>query len=390
MNQGKYIFSQLLDLVSRYEFDQCVNRYNGDFRVKKFNCWEQFLVMSFAQLSFRESLREIEYCLGSIQTKLYHCGIKSRIARSTLSKANENRSWKIYADYANGLMRIAAPLYKGENKLAKELNSIIYAFDSTTISLCLSLFPWATYSSKRKAIKVHVLLNVNGSIPEFVSVTTGNRQDMLMMDSISYAAGCFYVIDKAYVHYKRLYRIEQCKAFFVTRAKQNMSYVVKEKRKTKGQPGIIKDEMVQLRRWHTRRWYPVNIRRIEYLDEATGKYLIFLTNNLQLDATIIAKLYKERWKVELFFKWIKQNLRIKKFFGNSENAVKTQIWIAVCDYLLIAIIKKRLKLDIPLNRVMQILSVSLFERCDIKELFYQQEAKIISKLPSLFENLTGQ
>ena len=390
MNQGKYVFSQLLDLVSRYEFDQCVCRYNGNFRVKKFNCWEQFLVMSFAQLSFRESLREIEYCLGSVQRKLYHCGIRSRIARSTLSKANENRSWKIYADYANELMRIAVPLYKGENKLAKDLNSIIYAFDSTTISLCLSLFPWATYSSKRKAIKIHVLLNIDGHIPEFVSVTTGNRQDMLMMDSITYAAGCFYVVDKAYVHYKRLYRIEQSKAFFVTRAKQNMSYVVKEKRKTKGQPGIIKDEMVQLRRWHTRRWYPENIRRIEYQDEATGKYLTFLTNNLQLDAVTIAKLYKERWKVELFFKWIKQNLRIKRFYGNSENAVKTQIWIAVCNYLQIAILKKRLRLNQTLNMVMQILSVSLFEKCDKRDLFFDQEAKIVSKLPSLFDHLTGQ
>jgi IS4 transposase len=390
MNQGKYVFSQLIELVSRYEFDQCVNRYKGDFRVKRFYCWEQFLVMSFAQFSFRESLRDIEYCLASVQRKLYHCGIKSQVAKSTLAKANETRSWKIYADFSKGLMKIAVPLYKGENKLAKELKSIIYAFDSTTIGLCMSLFPWATYRSKRKGIKIHVLLNVDGYIPEFVSVTTGNRQDMLLMDSITYAAGCFYVIDKAYVHYKRLYRIELNKAFFVTRAKSNMSYVIKEKRKIKGQPGVIKDELVRLRRWHTRRWYPAYIRRIKYKDETTGLCLTFLTNNLQLDATIIAKLYKERWKVELFFKWIKQNLRIKKFYGTSENAVKTQIWIAVCDYLLLAIIKKRLKLEISLNKVMQILSVSLFEKCDIKELFYQQEAKAISKLPSLFDNLTGQ
>lgn len=390
MNQGKYVFSQLLDLVSRYEFDQCVNRYNGNFRVKQFSCWEQFVVLSFAQFSFRESLRDIECCLTSVQKKLYHCGIKSNVARSTLAKANENRSWKIYADFSRGLMKVAAPLYKGENKLAKELKSIVYAFDSTTIDLCMSLFPWATYSRKRKAIKIHVLLNIDGYIPEFVSVTTGNRQDMLLMDAISYAAGCFYVVDKAYVDYKRLYRIEQSKAFFVTRAKLNMSYLIKEKRKIDEQPGVIKDEMVRMRRWHTRRWYPVHIRRIEYKDEATGLYLTFLTNNLQLDAIIIAKLYKERWKVELFFKWIKQNLRIKKFYGNSENAVKTQIWIAVCDYLLLAIIKKNLKLDRPLNQIMQILSVSLFERCDIKELFYKQETKIVSKLPSLFDNLTGQ
>jgi hypothetical protein len=390
MNQGKYVFSQLLDIVSRYEFDQCVERYKGNFRVKRFYCWEQFLVMSFAQFSFRESLRDIESCLGSVQGKLYHCGIKSEVARSTLSKANENRSWKIYADFSKGLMKIAVPLYKGENKLAKQLKSIIYAFDSTTIDLCMSLFPWATYSSRRKAIKIHVLLNIDGYIPEFVSVTTANRQDMLLLDTVTYAAGCFYVIDKAYVDYKRLYRIELSKAFFVTRGKSNMSYVIKEKKKTDGQQGVIKDELVRMRRWHTRRWYPAYIRRIEYKDETTGLYLTFLTNHLQLDATVIARLYKERWKVELFFKWIKQNLRIKKFYGNSENAVKTQIWIAVCDYLLIAIIKKRLKIELSLNQVMQILSVSLFEKCDIKELFYHQEAKAISKLPSLFDNLTGQ
>jgi transposase len=345
--------------------------------------------MSFAQFSFRESLRDIECCLSSVQRKLYHCGIKSEVARSTLSKANENRSWRIYADFSDGLIKIAVPLYKGENKLAKELKSIIYAFDSTTIGLCMSLFPWAIYGSKRNAIKIHVLLNVDGYIPEFISVTTGNRQDMLMMDAITYTAGCFYVIDKAYVDYQRLYRIELNKAFFVTRAKSNMSYDIKERKSTEGQQGVIKDELIRMKRWHTRRWYPAYIRRIEYKDEITGLYLIFLTNNLQLDAAIIAKLYKERWKVELFFKWIKQNLRIKKFYGTSENAVKTQIWIAVCDYLLIAILKKRLKLEISLNQIMQILSVSLFEKCNIKELFHQPP-KTVSKLPSLFDNLTGQ
>lgn len=389
MNQGKYVFSQLLELVNRYDFEKCVSRYKGNFRIKRFNCWEQFLVMSFAQFSFRESLRDIECCLSSVQRKLYHCGIKSEVARSTLSKANENRSWKIYADFSDGLIKIALPLYKGENKLAKELKSIIYAFDSTTIGLCMSLFPWAIYGSKRNAIKIHVLLNVDGYIPEFISVTTGNRQDMLMMDAITYTAGCFYVIDKAYVDYQRLYRIELNKAFFVTRAKSNMSYDIKERKSTEAQQGVIKDELIRMKRWHTRRWYPAYIRRIEYKDEITGLYLIFLTNNLQLDAAIIAKLYKERWKVELFFKWIKQNLRIKKFYGTSENAVKTQIWIAVCDYLLIAILKKRLKLEISLNQIMQILSVSLFEKCDIKELF-QQSPKTVSKLPSLFDNLTGQ
>lgn len=390
MNQGKYVFAQLFELVNRYEFDQCVNKYKGDYSVRRFTCWEQFLVMGFAQLSFRESLRDIQCCLSSIQNKLYHCGIKSEVARSTLAKANEKRDWQIYADMAKSLMKVAVPLYKGENKLSKELQSSVYAFDSTTVNLCMKLFPWAIYSSKRKAIKIHVLMNTDGYIPEFVHVTTGNRQDMLMMDQLSYKAGCFYVVDKAYVDYERLYRIELSKAFFVTRAKENMSYVVKKGKHADVQRGVLKDELVKMKRWHTRRWYPVEIRRIEYKDTATGLFLTFLTNNLLLDAIVIARLYKERWKVELFFKWIKQNLRIKKFYGNSENAVKTQIWIAVCNYLQIAIIKKRLNIDVSLSQMMQVLSVSLFDKCDIKNLFSQQEAKAVSIQPSLFNNLTGQ
>lgn len=390
MNQGKYVFVQLFDMISRNDFDQCVNRHNGNYRVKRFTCWEQFLVMSFAQLSFRESLRDIACCLGSVQRKLYHCGIRSEVARNTLAKANENRSWVIYADMAKLLMKIAMPLYKGDNKLSRELQSTIYAFDSTTIDLCLNLFPWATYSSKRKAIKIHVLINTDGYIPEFVHITAANRQDMLMMDHLSYKAGCFYIVDKGYVDYERLYRIELNKAFFVTRAKENMSYIVSERKKPDKQSGIIKDELVLMRRWHTRRWYPVNIRRIEYKDAGTGLFLIFLTNNMLLDAIVIAMLYKERWKVELFFKWIKQNLRIKKFYGNSENAVKTQIWIAVCNYLQIAIVKKRLSIDVSLSQIMQVLSVSLFDKCEVKDLFNIQETKDISILPSLFENLTGQ
>lgn len=385
MNQGKYVFAQLFDLISRYEFDKRVEKYNGNRRIKRFSCWEQFLVMSFAQLSFRESLRDIECCLSSMQTKLYHCGIKNVVARSTLADANENRSWQIYADTAKALMKIVAPMYKGDNRLAAELKSAVYAFDSTTISLCLSLFPWATYSSKRKGVKVHVLLNTDGYIPEFVHVTNANRQDMLIMDQLTYKAGCFYVVDKAYVHYKRLYRIEISKAFFVSRAKQNMSYIVEERRTTDKNKGIIKDELVLMRRWHTRRWYPIRIRRIEYKDASTGKELIFLTNNLLLDASVIAMVYKERWKVELFFKWIKQNLRIKKFFGNSENAVKTQIWIAVCNYLQIAFLKKTLKIPLSLNQILQVLSVNLFEKGDIKNVFFEEQAKAISNQRKLFE-----
>jgi hypothetical protein len=390
MNQGKYVFTQLFDLINRYEFDKCVDRYNGNYRVKQFHCWEQFLVMSFAQLSFRESLRDIECCLNSMRTKLYHCGIKSEVARSTLADANENRNWKIYADVAKELMKIVAPMYKGDNQLAKELKSVIYAFDSTTISLCLSLFQWATFRSKSKAIKVHVLLNTDGYIPEFVHITNANRQDMLLMDKLTYKPGCFYIVDKAYVHYKRLYRIEVSKAFFVTRAKENMSYVIKQNKSVNAKEGVIKDQLVRMRRWHTRRWYPVLLRRIEYKDIATDKLFIFLTNNMLLDAVVIASLYKERWKVELFFKWIKQHLRIKKFFGNSENAVKTQIWIAVCNYLQIAFFKKRLNLTLSLNQIMQVLSVNLFEKCELKNLFLDEETKTVSNQPLLFDDLTGQ
>lgn len=386
MNHGKYVFSQLFDLVSRYEFDKSVEKHNGNYRTKRFSCWEQFLVMSFAQLSFRESLRDIECCLSSMQAKLYHCGIKTVVARSTLADANEKRSWQIYADTAKVLMEIVAPLYKGDNRLAAELKSAVYAFDSTTISLCLNLFPWATYSSKRKGVKVHVLLNTDGYIPEFVHITNANRQDMLIMDQLTYKAGCFYVVDKAYVHYKRLYRIEISKAFFVTRAKQNMSYAIEERRETDKSKGILKDQLVLMRRWHTRRWYPVSIRRIEYKDAATGKYLIFLTNHLLLDAAVIAMLYKERWKVELFFKWIKQNLRIKKFFGNSENAVKTQVWIAVCNYLQIAFLKKTLNIPLSLNQIMQVVSVNLFEKGDIKNVFFEEQTKTISNQQKLFES----
>ena len=345
--------------------------------------------MSFAQLSFRESLRDIEHCLSSVQHKLYHCGIRSHVARNTLAKANETRSWNIYAGMAEQLMKIAIPLYKGDNRLSKELQTTIYAFDSTTIDLCLKLFPWATFSSTRKAIKVHVLINVDGYIPEFIQVTTANKQDVILMDDLQYRPGCFYLMDKAYVDFDRLYRINCSKAYFVTRAKENMSYIVKESRHVKPTSGIIKDEIISLQRWHTKRWYPENLRRIEYADHATGNFLVFITNHLLLEADTIALLYKERWKVELFFKWIKQNLRIKKFYGNSENAVKTQIWIAVCNYLQVAILKKHLQVPLPLSQMLQIISLSLFDKCPLETLFTKQETTFISNQASLFTNLTG-
>jgi hypothetical protein len=384
MYQGSYVLSQIIELINGYEFDKCVNNHDGDYRVKTFTCRQQFIVMSFAQLSYRESLRDIEFCLAGMQSKLYHCGIKNKIAKSTLARANENRSWKIYAAFAQVLMNVAVPLHKGENDLAKELKTIVYAFDSTIIDLCAKLFPWAKFRSTVNAIKVHVLLNTDGSIPEFVSVTEGRRQDVKLLDEITYTSGCFYLIDKAYIDFRRLYKIELSKAFFVTRAKENLAYTVAIINKVNKKEGINKDELIKMKWHHGKRKYPVVFRRIEYHDKATKKDLTFITNHLTIEALTVARLYKERWKVELFFKWIKQNLKIKRFYGNSENAVKTQIWIAVCNYLLIAILRKQLKIDASLNQILQILSISLFEKCSIKELFTKNETNLVSNQFSLF------
>ena len=384
MNQGKYIFAQLFEIVYWYDFDLCVKRYHGNLGVKTFTCWEQFLVMSFAQFSYRESLRDIEYCLESIGSKLYHCGIKTRITKSTLSDGNRDRDWRIYADYAQILIKQALPLYKDDNKLCEELKTIIYAFDSTTIDLCLQLFQWAKFRTTKSAVKLHVLLNIDGSIPEFISITDGSVHDVKILDQLKYKPGAYYLLDKGYVSYKRLYRIEIEKAFFVTRAKVNMAYAVIKIKKTSVKTGIIKDELVQLTGYYTAKGYPKIIRRIEYVDKDSGKRLIFLTNDLIIKSFTIARLYKERWNVELFFKWIKQNLRIKKFYGNNENAVKVQIWIAVCDYLIIAILKKKLNIKSSMNQILQILSISLFEKTAIKNLFEKNDTIIISNQQSLF------
>lgn len=384
MNNGKYIFPQIFELVYWYDFDQCVKRYRGNNGVKSFTCWEQFLVMSFAQFSYRESLRDIEYCLESIGPKLYHCGIKSRITRSTLSDANRDRNWKIYADYAQILIRQALPLYKGDNKLSEELKTLIYAFDSTTIDLCLELFPWAKFRTTKSAIKLHVLLNIDGSIPEFIRITDGSVHDVNALDDLKYKPGAYYLLDKGYVSYKRLHRIEVEKAFFVTRAKDNMAYSVTKIKKPSVRMGIIKDELVELTGHYAKKGYPNAIRRVEYIDKVYNQKLVFLTNDFSIKPFTVSRLYKERWNVELFFKWIKQNLRIKRFYGNNENAVKVQIWIAVCDYLIIAILKRKLNLGPSMNQILQILSISLFEKVPIKDLFERGDTNIISNQQSLF------
>lgn len=384
MNPGKYVFSQLFSVVNRYEFDKCVQNYNGNFRVKSFTCWEQFLVMSFAQFSYRESLRDIECCLRILKTNLYHCGIRSHIAKSTLAEANANRHWKIYADFAQSLIQMAVPLYKGESSLAKELKTIVYAFDSTTIDLCLQLFPWATFRSTKSGVKMHVLLNIDGSIPEFISISEAAISDVNLLDEVPVKSGCFYLIDRGYVDYERLYNIEEDKAFFVTRAKTNMAYKVVKKDEADKKQGINKDQRIELTGYYASKDYPAQLRRIQYKDKETKKLLVFLTNNFKIEAITVAQLYKERWKVELFFKWIKQNLRIKRFYGNNDNAVRLQIWIAVCDYLITAILKKQLKIEASMSQIMQVLSLSLFEKVPLKDLFDQREAKDVSNQPTLF------
>ena len=302
MYQGSYVFSQVLDLINRYDFDKCVSNHRGNHRVKTFSCWQQFMVMSFAQLSYRESLRDIEFCLAAMQSKLYHCGIKNKVARNTLAKANEKRPWKIYAEFAQVLINTAVPLYKGESHLATELKTIVYAFDSTIIDLCANLFPWAKFRSTVNAIKVHVLLNIDGSIPEFVSITEANRQDVKLLDEITYASGCFYLIDKAYMDFRRLYKMELAKAFFVTRAKENLAYCVTTTNKINKSEGIKRDELIRLKWHHGKRKYPIVFRRIQYHDPLTKKDLTFITNHLTIEPLTVARLYKERWKVELFFK----------------------------------------------------------------------------------------
>ncbi len=305
LNKGKYFFAQLFEIVYWFDFGLCVKRYNGNSGVKSFTCWEQSLLMSFAQFSYRESLRDIEYCLESIGSKLYHCGIKRTVSRSTHAEANRDRGWRIYADYAQVLIKQALPLYKDGNKLCEELEALIYAFDSTTIDLCLQLFSWAKFRSKKGEVKLHVLLNIDGSITEFISVTEGSIHDVKAMDELKYKPGAYYLLDKGYVSFKRLYKIETSKAFCVTSAKVNMSYVIKKTKRYFPSLGVIKDELIELTGHYAFKGYPAIFRTIEYVNFESKKKLVFLTNNLVVKDFTVAVLYKQRWQIELFFKWIK-------------------------------------------------------------------------------------
>ena len=364
MNRGRSVFSQLLDQLPYYEFQKCVARYRGDYQQKKFSCWDQFLSMAFAQLTYRESLRDIEACLRSVQPKLYHMGFRGSVSRSTLADANESRDWRIYADFAQVLIGIARPLY-ARDPISVDLDRSLYALDSTTIDLCLSLFPWAKFRRRKAAVKVHTLLDLHGNTPTFLRITDGKTHDVNILDELLPEPGSFYVMDRAYVDFERLFRFTLCSSFFVVRAKKNVVLQRRYSHAVDKSTGVRSDQTVILTAGKSAKAYPDPLRRISYFDDATNKRLCFLTNNFTLPALTIARIYKSRWQIELFFKWIKQHLRIKKFYGTSENAVKTQIWIAVSVYLLVAIVRKRLGLEPSLYQILQILSVTLFEKTPI-------------------------
>ena len=366
MNTDRTVFSQVIDFVPLHVFRKCVRRYHGNFKVRKFSCLDQFLCMCFAQLTFRESLRDIEACLRSVQSRLYHMGIRGNVARSTLADANERRDWRIYRDFAHILIGIARPLYVGEH-LDVDLESTAYALDSTTIDLCLSLFPWARFRQAKGAIKLHTLLDLRGSIPTFIHVSDGKFHDVNVLDILAVEPGAFYIMDKAYIDFSRLFGIHQASAFFVIRGKRNFQYRRRSSSSVDSSNGLRCDQTVIATGVKSAIKYPVPLRRISFVDPETKKRFVFLTNNFLLPAQSIPSLYKARWQIELFFKWIKQHLRIKAFYGTSPNAVKTQIWIAISTYLLVAILKKRLKLDLSLHTILQILSLSVFEKVPILE-----------------------
>jgi len=364
MNQGRTVFSQLISFLPDREFRRCVERYQGDLRLRGFSCWDQYLAMAFAQLTYRESLRDIEACLRSMQGKLYHLGFRGKVARSTLADANESHDWRIFADFAQVLIAIARPLH-ARDPMGVDLEQSLYALDSTTIDLCLSLFPWAKFRQRKAAVKMHTLLDLHGNIPTFIRVTSGNVHDVNLLDEILPEAGAFYVMDRGYIDFQRLFVFTLSSAFFVVRTKSNVLLQRRYSHPVDKSTGVCSDQTVILTSFESASAYPEALRRISYFDAETNKRLKFLTNNFVLPALTIAQIYKCRWQVELFFKWIKQHLRIKAFYGTSENAVKTQIWIAVSVYVLVALIRKRLGLEASLYQTLQILSVTLFEKTPI-------------------------
>ena len=363
---GRTVFAQLMDLIPRRSFERCVARYPSQLPLRTFTCYDQFLCLVFAQLTYRESLRDIETCLRALQPKLYHVGLRGRIARSTLADANETRDWRIFADFAQTLIRHARGLYLDE-PFAVELAQTAYAFDATTIDLCLALFPWARFRRTKAAVKLHTLLDLRGPIPTFVAITDGKAADVTLLDALCFESGAFYIFDRGYTDFARLYAITEALAFFVIRGKRGLAYVRRVSRPIDKTTGLRSDQTIVLCGPKTGTLYPVPLRRITYVDPETQKRFVFLTNNFTLPALQIAQLYKCRWQVELFFKWIKQHLRIKAFYGTSMNAVKTQVWSAISVYVLVAILKKQLHLPRSLYELLQILSLTLFERVPLSQ-----------------------
>lgn len=382
MHIGRTIFAQLIDHLPRHEFSKCVARYNGNYKFRGFSCLDQFLCLAFAQLTYRESLRDIEACLRSVSGKLYQMGFRGRVSRSTLADANEAHDWRIYADFAQVLIHIARPMY-ADDDLAMDLDNTVYALDSTTIELCLSMFPWARFDSATAAIKMHTLLDVRGPIPAFIEVSNASKADVKILDTIVPEPGSFYVMDRAYVDFARLYALHRASAFFVTRTKKGIRFRRRYSRPVDRATGLRSDQTVVLANPASRKRYPDGLRLIRFYDETQNRYFRFMTNNFTLPALTICLLYKSRWQVELFFKWIKQHLRIKVFYGNSDNAVKTQIWIAVAVYVLVAILKKRLGLPGSLHEILQVLSLTLFEQTPILQAF---EGIGLPETPDLFSN----
>ena len=373
MHSGQLIFSQLIEFLPKHEFVKCVVRYRGNRRARRFRCWDQFLVMAFAQLTFRESLRDIETCLRAMPKKLYHAGIRATVARSTLAEANESRDWRIWADFAAVLIAEARRLH-ADDTFGARLKANVYVFDTTTIDLCLTLFPWAQFRRHKSAVKMHTLLDLRGNIPCFVSITEGSVHEVNALDELPLEAGAYYVMDRGFVDFQRLYRFHQAQAFFIVRAKSNMDFRVRESRPVAADTGLKADQTIRLRGVITRKNYPELLRRVSFTDPDTGVHFVFLTNNFDLAASTICRLYHCRWEVELFFKWIKQYLRIKTFFGTSDNAVKTQLWIAISMYVLVAIVKKRLAITQSMGEMLQTFCVTLFEKTPVSQMF--SEAKM--------------
>lgn len=362
MHQGKYVFAQLMEQVVRYQFDQCVTRHGGEYWVKNFTCWEQFLAMAFGQLTLRESLRDIVVCLNAHREQLYHFGFRSTLARATLADANERRDWRIWRDYAELLITAARKLYAHDQSFTLDLDGTAYVIDSTTIELCLNLFPWARLKQKRAAVKLNLVLDLQGNIPAFFHISSGKTHDVNFLDMLEYERGAYYIVDRGYLDFKRFFKLHQAGAFFVTRVKANMVWQRLYSNPVDKRTGVRCDQVIRLSSVQGRKNYPEHLRRIKYFDQENNRYYVFLTNDFNLDARTVAILYKHRWQIELFFKWVKQHLSIKAFWGRSDNAVKTQICIALCAYLLVAMLKKRLGIERNSYEILQILSVSQFDK----------------------------